>query len=152
MSGFRPGLGIRIGNRVVTPLLRLGIPIGPMALLTVTGRRSGLPRTTPIALAPHPKGWRLVAPFGAVDWVRNLRAAGTAQITRTRRTVDVRAIELTPVEAAPLLRESLLEVGPITRSVVGGHFAVTLDAPLADWVTEAPLHPVFILEPILSQP
>jgi hypothetical protein len=59
----------------------------------------------------------------------------------------VRAIELGAEEAAPLLRESLLEVGPITRSVVGEHFAVALDAPLADWVAEAPLHPVFILEP-----
>ncbi len=147
MSEFRPGLGIRIGNRVVTPLLRAGMPMGPMALLTVTGRRSGLPRTTPVALAPHPSGWRLVAPFGVVDWVKNLRAEGTAQVTRRRRTVDVRAIELSPLDAAPLLRESLLEVGPITRSVVGGHFAVALDAPLAEWVAEAPLHPVFVLEP-----
>ena len=147
MSEFHPGLGIRIGNRVVTPLLRLGLPIGPMALLTVTGRRSGLPRTTPVALAPHPRGWRLVAPFGVVDWVKNLRAAGTARITRSRRTVEVTAVELAPEEAAPLLRESLLEVGPITRSVVGGRFAVSPDAPLSDWMAEAPLHPVFILVP-----
>jgi deazaflavin-dependent oxidoreductase (nitroreductase family) len=147
MSEFRPGLGIRIGNLVVTTLLRAGLPIGPMFLLTVNGRRSGLPRTTPVALAPHPRGWRLVAPFGVVDWVKNLRVAGTGLITRGRRTVEVRAIELGAEEAAPLLRESLLEVGPITRSVVGGHFAVALDAPLADWVAEAPLHPAFILEP-----
>ena len=147
MAEFHPGLGIRIGNRAVTPLLRAGLPIGPMALLTVAGRRSGLPRTTPVALAPHPRGWRLVAPFGVVDWVKNLRAAGTGRITRSRRTVEVRAIELSSEEAAPLLRESLLEVGPITRLVVGRHFALALDAPLSDWVAEAPRHPVFVLEP-----
>jgi len=40
---------VRITNRIVVPLLRLGVPIGPMYLLTVTGRQSGLPRTTPVA-------------------------------------------------------------------------------------------------------
>jgi hypothetical protein len=61
MSQFRPGLFLRIGNRITTPLIRLGLPMGPMALLTVAGRRSSLPRTTPVAVAPLDEGWRLVA-------------------------------------------------------------------------------------------
>lgn len=148
MSDFTPGPAIRLGNRVVTPLLRIGMPIGPMALLTVAGRVSGLPHTTPVAIAPLDSGWRLVAPFGAVDWVKNLRAAGTATITRRRRTAMVRAIEQSPERAAVLLRQSLTEVGPIVRRVVGRHFDLSPDAPVADWVAEAPKHPVFVLQPV----
>ena len=36
-------------NAIVSLLLRLGFRLGPMILLTVRGRTSGLPRTTPDA-------------------------------------------------------------------------------------------------------
>jgi deazaflavin-dependent oxidoreductase (nitroreductase family) len=65
----------RFYNPIVTFLLRLGVPMGPQALLTVPGRNSGLPRTTPVALNPHGAGWLLVSVYGQVDWVKNLRAA-----------------------------------------------------------------------------
>jgi deazaflavin-dependent oxidoreductase (nitroreductase family) len=120
--------------------------MGKMALITVTGRRTGQPRTTPVSLAPMERGWRLIAPFGEVDWVKNLRAAGTCTITRRRRDVDARAVELTGEEAASLLRESLLEVGPIVRAVVGRHFDLSPRAPLEHWLLEVPRHPVFRLE------
>lgn len=150
MTGeFRPGFGLRFGNRVVTLLLRLGIPVGKMALLTVVGRHSGLPRVTPVAIAPHPQGWRLVAAYGVVDWVKNVRVAGTAHIERGRKTIAVIVTELSPKEGAPLLQQSLSEVGPITRSAVGKYFDADVDGPLQEWVAEAERHPVFILEPII---
>lgn len=141
-------MSIRIGNRVVTPLIRVGLPMGPMALLTVAGRKSGLPRTTPIAVLIDETGWRVAAPYGVVDWVKNLRAAGTAIVSRRGRKVTVEAEELVPEEAAPLLRDSVLQAGPITRRVIGPYFSVTSDAPLSDWIVEARRHPVFILRPI----
>jgi deazaflavin-dependent oxidoreductase (nitroreductase family) len=109
----------------------------------VTGRRSGLPRTIPVALTPYRDGWSLGSPFGAVDWVKNLRAAGTAVISRRGRTIRVRATELGLEEAAALLKKSLSGVGPVTRRVLGGYFEVPLDAPLAD---RGPRHPTFFLE------
>jgi deazaflavin-dependent oxidoreductase (nitroreductase family) len=148
MSGFRLTRTIRIGNRLVTPLIRAGLPLGPMALLTVSGRKSGLPRTTPVALLPQETGWRLIAPYGVVDWVKNLRAAGIAVVTRRGRKMNVEAEELTPEEAAPQLRDSLLNAGPITRRVVGPYLTVTTDAPLVDWIAEARRHPVFIIRPV----
>lgn len=39
-------------NKVVTGLQRIGVAFGPMELLTATGRRSGRPRTFPIAVLP----------------------------------------------------------------------------------------------------
>ena len=149
MSEFRPGFGLRFGNRVVSFLLRAGLPVGSMALLTVKGRKSGASRTTPVAIAPLDGGWRLVAAYGIVDWVKNLRVAGSAHIERGGKTFEVNAIELVPEEAAPLLQQSLREVGPITRSAVGKYFDTAVDAPIEEWVLEAERHPVFILQPII---
>ena len=148
MSGFRPTMSIRLGNRVVTPLIRAGLPMGPMALLTVAGRKSGLPRTTPIAVLKDDRGWRVGAPYGVVDWVKNLRAAGGGVVSRRGRKVTVEAKELSPEEAAPLLRDSFRLAGPITRRVIGPYFKATPEAPLADWIVEARQHPVFLLKPI----
>lgn len=152
MSEFRPGLGLRFGNRMVTLLLRTGLPVGAMALLTVKGRNTGAPRTTPVAIAPLDEGWRLVAAYGVVDWVKNLRVAGTAQIERGGTTTEVSAIELMPEEAAPLLQQSLRDAGRITRSAVGKYFDARVDAPLGDWAIEAERHPVFVLRPIIRAP
>ena len=149
MADFRPGLGLRAGNRVVTVMLRAGLPVGSMALLTVKGRKSGVPRTTPVAITPLDGGWRLVAAYGVVDWVKNLRVAGTALIERGRGKFEVNAIELSPEGAAPLLQQSLREVGPITRSAVGKYFDTAVEAPIEEWVLEAERHPVFLLQPII---
>ncbi|MBQ1080570.1 nitroreductase family deazaflavin-dependent oxidoreductase [Nocardiopsis sp. B62] len=70
----------------------------PNTVLTVKGRRSGRPRTTPLLCVPDGPD-RLVAgsSFGAPAtpaWVHNLRAARTAEIERSGRLVTVRAEEL----------------------------------------------------------
>ena len=116
------------------------------ALLTVTGRRSGLPHSTPVTLMQYHGGWSLGSPFGAVDWVKNLRAAGEAEILRRGRTVRVKAEEFGPGEAAAVLKENLSDLGPGGSSGPGGgYFDIPFDAPLADWEGDAPRHPTFIL-------
>ena len=109
----------RFYNPIVSFLLRLGAPIGPQALLTVRGRNSGLPRTTPVALNPHRAGWLLVSVYGPVDWVKNLRAAEEAVITRRRRNLPVRSQELATHQAAPIVRDLLASLNPIVRRVIG---------------------------------
>ena len=103
MKQYQHTTTARIYNRVISRLLRIGIPIGPMALLTVPGRRSGLPRSTPVALAPYGAGWQLVAAYGPVDWVKNLKAARRGTITMRGRRIPVTAQELPTAEAAPIL-------------------------------------------------
>src|SRR5437660_171443 len=44
-----PGI-VGVFNPLARRLLRFGVPLGPNALLTVRGRKSGQPRTTPVAL------------------------------------------------------------------------------------------------------
>ena len=78
---------VTIFTPVTRSLLGTRIPMGFNGLITIRGRKSGLPRTTPIAII-QVSGRRWVwSPWGEVNWVRNLRAAGEAQITfRAGRT------------------------------------------------------------------
>jgi hypothetical protein len=48
-----------------------------------------------------------MAPYGDVDWVRNLRAAGRATITVRRHSEQVTAVELTHTEAVAFYRDAL---------------------------------------------
>jgi hypothetical protein len=82
-----------------------------------------------------------MSPYGQVDWVQNLRAAGTATLARGRRTQQITAIELTPEEAAPILRHALT----IAPAFIRSYFDVTATSPLDEIVREAPRHPVFEL-------
>jgi len=79
-----------------------------------------------------------VAPYGAVGWVRNARAAGRVTLSRGSRSEVVRVAELGPEESAPVLKRYVTEV-PITRPF----FDVTPDSPLDAFRAEAPRHPVF---------
>jgi deazaflavin-dependent oxidoreductase (nitroreductase family) len=75
-------------------LLSARVPLGFNGLITIRGRTSGEPRTTPIAIIDV-SGRRWVwSPWGEVNWVRNLRAAGRATITVRGREEEVRATEL----------------------------------------------------------
>jgi deazaflavin-dependent oxidoreductase (nitroreductase family) len=135
--------GIRIGTAIFSFLLRLGVPLGPIALLTVRGRKSGKAYSIPIGLLEQDGKIWLVAVFGAVSWVHNVRATGTAQIKRGLSTKTVEVIEIEQSEAVPLLKEFLkrFRIVPFFRP----YFTATWQSPLADFEREAPVHPVFIL-------
>ena len=85
---------VPIINPLARRLLRLGPLMGPNALLTVRGRKSGQPRTTPVAVVESGGRRWIIGTFGDVNWVRNLRAAGRATVTVGRRSQDVDAVEL----------------------------------------------------------
>jgi hypothetical protein len=73
--------GMRIGTTILTVLLRAGLPFGSLTLLSVRGRKSGKIYTIPVALVERSGTRWLVAAFGEVSWVRNLRAAGQAVLS-----------------------------------------------------------------------
>lgn len=153
MTQFRPSALFRFANKMVTPLVSLGLPMGskraPMALLTVPGRKSGIPRTTPVALAPVDGGWLLVAVYGDCDWSRNLEAAAEAEITSRGRTTKVSARRLPPEEAGPILRDSITGAPAMIQRMTDGYFLANVDSPLEEWEKESVEHPVFILNPVL---
>ena len=137
---YRRSFADQIVEPLVTTLLRAGVKIGNMSLLTVRGRKSGKPYTV-LVLPVEVNGQRwLVAPYGEVQWVRNIRAAGTAVLKRGRRSEVISVTELPAREAAPVLRQYLLL--PVSAGV-RSYFDVTKDAPLEAFEREAARHPVF---------
>ena len=132
----------RVANVLMRLLLRLGLAPRTTVLLTVPGRRSGRPRSTPVTLVEEDGHRWLVAPYGPVGWVHNARAAGQVELSRGRHSETVRLKELAAEAAAPILK-AYLERVPITRP----YFDVTPDAPLAAFAAEAPRHPVFQVVP-----
>jgi deazaflavin-dependent oxidoreductase (nitroreductase family) len=99
-------------NAVAKPLLALGVPMGPDVLITVPGRKTGLPRSTPVTICEYGGRRGFIAPFGETNWVRNLRAAGTATITFGRRRETVQTVELSQADAAGFIRDVIV---PIAR-------------------------------------
>jgi deazaflavin-dependent oxidoreductase (nitroreductase family) len=139
-SQYRLGFGRRAANALVSALLRLGLGPARTYLLTVAGRRSGTPRTTPVTLVEEGGQRWLVAPYGEVAWVRNLRAAGKATLSRGWRTDPIRVREIATDEAAPVLKMYVTRV-PITRP----YFDAKPESDLAAFRAEAPRHPVFAI-------
>ena len=130
---------VRVTNAIVAALLQRGVKLGGNALLTVPGRTSGEPRTTPITLLEWNGERWLQSPFGEVNWVRNLRAAGRATLTRGHQAESISVVELSPAEAAPVFKGTLASF----PSMVRGYFDVTPDSPLEAFEREAPRHPMF---------
>ena len=135
-------------NRFVKSLLRLGLPVGPATLLTVPGRISGRPRTTPVGFLEHDGRRYVFGTFGDVDWTRNLRAAGEAVVGRGWRRKRVSAVELRgPEEKALILKDVL---APFLASRMGSSmlrmgYDLTKDSTMDDYVREARSHPGFEL-------
>ena len=139
-STYRLTPSRRAANRLVGLLLKLGLMPGPTYLLTVPGRRTGRPLSTPVTLVEQGAARWLVAPYGDVAWVRSARAAGQITLSRGRRSETVPIRELGPDDAAPVLQRYITRV-PITRP----YFDARPDSPLSDFISEAPRHPVFAL-------
>ena len=138
---------VSIFSPILKFLLAAGIPLGYNRLVTIRGRKSGLARTTPIAVI-ETSGRRWVwAPWGDVHWVRNLRAAGRATINIRGRQEEVRATELDPTERVGFFRDV---VGPVARSIpFGVRFIRIVDGvDLNDPVEAAEGRPVFELHPV----
>jgi deazaflavin-dependent oxidoreductase (nitroreductase family) len=140
-------------------LLRRGLG-GPNVLLTVRGRRSGQPRTTPVAMLEH-DGRRFVeAAFGEVDWVRNLRASGQAVLRGGRWSQAVRAVELPPEAGGRLVHDLLADfprrrrlrsvLGPTVRppAAMLFRYRFRVDDRLEDYISHARRCPVFEMIPM----
>jgi deazaflavin-dependent oxidoreductase (nitroreductase family) len=132
---------------IAKSILGAGIPLGPNALITIRGRKSGLPRTTPLAVIKVGGRRWVWAPWGEVQWVRNLRAAGRATLTVRGRQEEVTATELDPAQRVTFFRDIL---GPLARSMrFGVWFIRAVDqVDVNDPVKAAEGRVVFELHPL----
>lgn len=138
---YSVGPGRRAINFVYTGLTRVGLGASYRHLLTVTGRRTGLARTTPVDVMNLDGTPYLVAPYGEVSWVHNVRAAGVVELRRGPRSRRYLAVQVGPVDAAPVIRTYIARV-KVTRN----WWSVRGDAPETELRAESLKHPVFRLE------
>jgi deazaflavin-dependent oxidoreductase (nitroreductase family) len=104
---IRPPWWLKPMNKIFMTAMRLGLgSVGGEfpEVLTVPGRKSGKPRSTPITPFTVDGRRYVVGGFPGADWVRNVRAAGVVTLTKGRRSQAVRAVELSAEDARPLLR------------------------------------------------
>lgn len=141
-------LFVKVGNVMTTMMLRAGFKFNgmglknhPTYLFTVRGRKSGQPRTIPIVIIEQNGQRYLNSPFGMVNWVRNLQAAGEAVLTRGHRSETVTARQLPPREAALVLREDIKNGNPFAHN-----FGVTATSSLEEYERTVLTHPIFLLE------
>lgn len=87
----------------------------PNLALTVPGRKSGIPRTTPLLCVPYEGGWLIAGSyFGGPKtplWVGNLRATDRARITFAREDVEVTWRELEGADRADAW-QAMLRIWP----------------------------------------
>lgn len=133
-------------NKVMMAIQSVGIPTGPAMVLTVPGRRSGQPRSTP--MTPFQLAGQLytVAGYPGADWPRNARAAGEGTLSRGRKSRRVKIVELSAEQARPVLRAFAVKVP------VGVSFAkrsgLVRDGTPDEFEGLAGVCPVFRFDPI----
>ena len=114
-------------------------PDGKRFLIDTETRESG---SAPITVVEY-QGRRYVqSPYGEVDWVRNLRAAGKATLQSGRRIEAITVRELNAEERAPILQVVLRRAPKVVQRMSG----VTPDSPFEDFVKAAEKHPTFVVE------
>ncbi len=144
---YHVNVATRTRDALFMTLLRAGINMGTTSLLTVRGRTSGQPHIVPVIPVEQDGHSFLVAAYGVVQWVRNLRAAGTATLTHGRHSEAITVTELPAQQAAPVLKQYLLKA-----PTVQPYFDATPDSPLEAFESEVPRHPVFQITAIESLP
>jgi hypothetical protein len=141
---YRHTVGKRIGNVLVTGLIRGGLGPKSLQLVTVRGRSTNKEYSTPIWVVEKEGSRYWVAVFGDTSTVKNARAAGRATLSRGSVRQDVRLTELPVSERAPLLRARSADgASPMVRP----YFDATPQSSDAELAAMAPKHTVFRLEP-----
>lgn len=109
---IRPPWWLKPANKVFIQMSRLGMSFGGESpvVLTVPGRKSGTPRSTPVTPMTVDGKRYVVGGFPGADWVQNVRAAGEVTLRRGRQRERVRMVELSPEDAKPVLRAYPAEV------------------------------------------
>lgn len=92
-------------NKVFMTLSKTGLGMKELPVLTVPGRTSGKPRSTPLSVLDLNDQRYLLEGFPGADWARNVRAAsGRGTLRIGKRTEDVQLVEVDGEEALSVLR------------------------------------------------
>ena len=137
---YRAGSVQKVINRAARFSAKVGV--GPVWELTTTGHRSGEPRTVPVAPIYVDGNRYLVAAYGIVGWVQNLRASGTASLSNRSTHQSIAGTEVAAEEAGKVLAAYYR----VYRAVVSQQFDLPSNPTLEDFGTVSTEHPVFRIE------
>ncbi|MGA8544266.1 MAG: nitroreductase family deazaflavin-dependent oxidoreductase [Mycobacterium sp.] len=110
MSNPKPPRWLKPLNKFMIAVQKLGLPTGPPMVLTVPGRKTGRPRSTPMTPFSLDGQLYVVAGFPDADWVSNARAAGVGTLSKGRKARRIKITELTAEQSRPVLRIYPVEV------------------------------------------
>jgi deazaflavin-dependent oxidoreductase (nitroreductase family) len=142
---LRPPWWLKYVNRVMIGLQKLGLNFGSV-VLTVPGRKSGKPRSTPVTPMTVDDKVYVVGGLPRSDWTANARAAGEGTLHRGRHTERVRLVEMSVEDARPLLRKFPVKV-PSGVGFIKNAGLVTGPNPY-EFEALAGKCPVFRLDPV----
>ncbi len=137
--GKRPNRVARLVNAASARLAAAGVAPAQLAMLEVTGRRTGKTIAFPVVVADYQGERYLVSMLGEdTNWVRNVRAAGGRAVLRHGHREVIRLDEVPAGQRAAILRR-YVECAPGARS----HIPAGPDTPLAEFGHIAADYPVF---------
>src|SRR5713226_6929300 len=100
---------LKLANRLIIALNRLGMSFGTWYILSIPGRKTGKMRSTPVSVL-NVNGQRYILTGLETGWVKNARAAGWGLLSYGRKKERVALIELPVEERPPILREFPVQV------------------------------------------
>ena len=136
---------MRVFNRIVARLTKLGISLMGSRVLSVRGRKTGDWRSTPVNLLVLDGQRYLVAPRGHTQWVRNLRANPEGRLQLGRAIETFRAEEVADPDKTEVLRLYLKKWSWEVGTFFSGD--VTKNSPEETLHHIAPGVPVFKIHP-----
>lgn len=139
-----PGFLGWLADRMARLMIRFDLPPKSTHLMTVAGRSSGLPRSTPLSVVRDGHTRWLVSMYGESAWVKNVRATGRVTLSRGKWSREYRVTELPPAQRAPVLRY-YFRIEPLGRRRIG----LGPNSPEEDLLSVAPKVPVFRADPVL---
>ena len=128
-SPSRKGLPrwLPIANTIVMFLNRRGMAVGTQHILTIAGRATGKPRSTPVSIVSVAASRYIVSTGSGTQWVKNARSAKQATLRRGRHVESVVLVEVPLAQRGPILREFPVQV-PGGMSFLEGVLGSKLDS------------------------
>lgn len=138
---YKAGVKVKVVNWIIKNLSKRGRLPDRIQTLIVKGRKTGKVFETPVSIVDTEDGKWIVAPYGEVNWVKNIRAADQVEVRMNGGLKkSYTASEITAKESAPVIKK-YLEIEKFPKD----YFQVTERSTLLEIEGEAHRYPVFQL-------
>ena len=110
MKTYKRNLATRLINWWFRTLTKLGLGASHRHILTVPGRKTARPHSTPVDVIELGSHRWLVAGYGPANWVLNTRAYGEVTLSRGGHSESYKVEEAGAEDAVPVLRKYITEI------------------------------------------